>query len=107
MCGNFVQADTIAIELSGQVVRADLGTAPAGQTEFRDPSIPFCRAGVRDGDVLVLRGCASESECDTGSSCFRSFLQSGASNGICLPDDTQGELQAGTALLVGSAKAGR
>jgi len=71
----------------GQVIRHDLSGATQGEAELVDPGVSFCRAGVRDGDVLVLSGCTSDSQCNDGEYCFRSFVQAPESGGICLPSD--------------------
>ena len=84
---------------AGQVVRADLSTSDATVAEFRDSGIGFCQAGVRDGDVVVLKGCSGKSECAEGSYCYRSFLQTNATNGICLPEDVGDDLEPACELL--------
>jgi hypothetical protein len=72
---------------TGQVVREDLSGQGAGLTELRDPAISFCQAGVRDHDVAVLLGCASDDDCGPGYTCHRSFVQAVGTSGICLAND--------------------
>lgn len=82
-----------ASRVSGQVVRRDLGAAPDGLAELRDPGLPFCHYGVRDGDVLVLVGCQREKDCGEGFYCFRTFLQPAGAAGICLAQDVAPNLE--------------
>ncbi len=78
---------------SGQVVRHDLSTVGDDQIEFRDPGLPLCQAGVRDGDVIEFTGCQADKDCADGFYCYRSFLQPAGVAGICLPDDAGPQLE--------------
>lgn len=78
---------------TGQVVRHDLADVAEGQTEFRDPGLPFCQAGVRDGDVVKLSGCDGDSDCAEGFYCYQTFLQPAGTTGICLAEDAGTDLE--------------
>ncbi len=78
---------------SGQLVRDDLEDLGPDLAELRDAGVGFCWAGVRDGDVLELAGCGSDSDCNLGYYCYRSFLQPLGTDGICLASDARATLE--------------
>jgi hypothetical protein len=77
---------------TGQIIRHDLSGLGPDQAEFRDVGVGFCWAGVKDGDVLELAGCADDDDCNQGFYCYRSFVQSVGTDGLCLAVDARDSL---------------
>lgn len=76
---------------AGQIVLDNLG---ADLAEFKDVGVGFCWAGVKDGDVLELAGCSDDNDCNLGYYCYRSFVQSLGTDGLCLETAAKNTLEA-------------
>ncbi len=87
-------AETWSLVYEGALPRAT-GTAgfvykpyPANDdpesADFRDDTARFCEAGVRPGDILVLKGCDSDSDCSEGFSCLHDVQHRNTNGGICV-----------------------
>jgi hypothetical protein len=59
-----------------------------------DYGMDFCRAGLRKGDLVTVRGCADDTECGLGKVCMRGTEGTQgagglAIGGLCLPKDAK------------------
>ncbi|MCD6499502.1 MAG: hypothetical protein J7M25_14510 [Deltaproteobacteria bacterium] len=52
--------------------------------ELRDDSMAFCPAGVRVGDLVVIKGCEDDSDCLDGYSCLANTRQNQDNGGLCI-----------------------
>jgi hypothetical protein len=58
---------------------------PLAGGKFVDPAAAFCGRGVRAGDVLLLTGCNSDSDCDLEQACTRDpSAPLDVTTGLCL-----------------------